>query len=87
MIFADEPTANLDLQGIEILKNKLLKTETIVLISHDRDLLDSICNKIIEVEDGKLTFFEGNYSFYKQQKQKMIDREWFEYKYYIDEKG
>ncbi len=86
VLFADEPTANLDLQGIEILKNKLLKTETIVLISHDRDLLDSICNKIIEVEDGKLTFFEGNYSFYKQQKQKMIDREWFEYKYYIDEK-
>lgn len=86
LLFADEPTSNLDLKGIEVLKKKLLKTETLVLISHDRELLDSICNKIIEVEDGKLKFFEGNYSFYKQQKQMMIDREWFEYNKYVEEK-
>lgn len=86
LLFADEPTANLDFKGIKTLKNKLLKVESLVLISHDRELLDSICNKIIEVSNGKLTFFEGNFSFYQEQKQKMIDRKWFEYENYIEEK-
>ncbi|QNU65308.1 ABC-F type ribosomal protection protein [Ruminiclostridium herbifermentans] len=86
VIFADEPTANLDYKGIELLKKKLLKTETLLLISHDRELLDSLCNKIIEVENGKLSFFEGSYSVYKQQKQKILERERFEYENYIAEK-
>lgn len=86
LIFADEPTANLDLQGIEALKNKLIKTESFLLISHDRELLDSVCNKIIEVSNGRLTFYEGNYSFYEQEKQKMVEREWFEYNHFIEEK-
>jgi len=86
LIFADEPTANLDFKGIETLKNKLIKAETLVLISHDRELLDSICNKTIEISNGRLTFFEGNFSFYQQQKQKMLEREWFEYENFIDEK-
>ena len=73
LLFADEPTANLDFKGIEKLKSKLLKAETLVLISHDRELLDSICNKIIEVSNGRLTFYEGNFSFYQQQKQKMVE--------------
>ncbi len=86
VIFADEPTANLDYKGTELLKKKLSKTETLLLISHDRELLDSLCNKIIEVENGKVSFYEGNYSFYKQQKQKLKERERFEYENYIAEK-
>ncbi|HEY5587301.1 MAG TPA: ABC-F family ATP-binding cassette domain-containing protein [Ruminiclostridium sp.] len=86
LLFADEPTANLDFKGILLLKNKLSKAESLVLISHDRDLLDSICNKIIEVSNGRITFYEGNFSFYQQQKQKMVNREWFEYENYVDEK-
>ncbi len=86
VIFADEPTANLDYKGIELLKKKLTKIETLLLISHDRELLDSLCNQIIEVENGKVSFYEGNYSFYRQQKQRSIEREWFEYENYIAEK-
>lgn len=86
LLFADEPTANLDFKGIQTLKNKLSKAESLVLISHDRELLDSVCNKIIEVSDGRITLFQGNFSFYQKQKQKMVDREWFEYESYIDEK-
>nr|WP_110462062.1 ABC-F type ribosomal protection protein [Ruminiclostridium sufflavum] len=86
LLFADEPTANLDLKGIEILRKKLLAAETLVLISHDRELLDSTCNKIIEVADGEITGFEGNYSFYEQRRQQIINRELFEYESYISEK-
>lgn len=86
LLFADEPTANLDFKGIQTLKSKLLKAESLVLISHDRELLDSICNKIIEVSNAGLTFYEGNYSFYQHQKQKIVAREWFEYENFIDEK-
>jgi len=42
-------------------------------------LLDSICNKIIEVRDGKLYFYNGNYSFYKKQREMEYNREIFEY--------
>ena len=86
VLFADEPTANLDFDGIQTLKKKLLEAETLVLISHDSELLDGICNRIIEVAGGKLSFFDGNYSFYRQQKQEIIARELFEYESYIDEK-
>lgn len=86
LLFADEPTANLDFKGIETLKRKLLGAESLVLISHDRELLDSICNKIIEISNGKLTFYQGNFSYYQQQKQSIVEREWFEYENYIDDK-
>lgn len=86
LLFADEPTANLDYSGIKMLKTKLRQFETLLLISHDRDLLDEICNKIIEIKDGKVSFYTGNYSFYKEQKSIETQREWFEYNQYIKER-
>lgn len=86
LLFADEPTANLDSSGIKVLKTKLAQVETLLLISHDRDLLDEICNKTIEVKDGKLSFYDGSYAFYKEQKNIETQREWFEYNQYIKEK-
>ncbi|GAE87733.1 ABC transporter [Acetivibrio straminisolvens JCM 21531] len=79
LVFADEPTANLDYKGIELFKQKLLSVESFLLISHDRNLLDSLCNKIIEVRDGKLKHYNGNYSFYKKQRELEYNREIFEY--------
>lgn len=86
MIFADEPTSNLDVKGVELLKNKLDSCSLLLLISHDRALMDKICNKIIEVEDGKVTFYEGNFSSYQLQKNRELDRKRFEYEAYIDNK-
>lgn len=54
LLFADEPTSNLDYKGIELLRKKLSAIDSFVIISHDRLLLDSLCNKILEVRDGKL---------------------------------
>lgn len=87
IVFADEPTANLDYKGIELLKQKLSKVESFLLISHDMLLLDSLCNKIIEVRDGKLKVYNGNYSFYKKQSEMEHEKALSEYEKYISEKS
>jgi macrolide transport system ATP-binding/permease protein len=74
------------MKGIELLKNKLKAVDSLLLISHDRALMDEICNKIIEVEDGNISFFEGNFSAYRLQKDQETDRKRFEYEAYIDNK-
>lgn len=86
LVFADEPTSNLDHKGIELLKRKLESLESFVLISHDRELLDSLCNRIIEVRDGRLRSFAGNFSFYRQQCEMERERAVLEYEKYIAEK-
>lgn len=86
MLFADEPTSNLDYKGIELLEQKLAQVKTLFLISHDRGLLNKLCNKIIEVKDGKLNFYEGNFSTYQEQKREETNREWLEYGQYINKK-
>ena len=58
-----------------------------MLISHDRNLLDSLCDKIIEVKDGQIKFFYGNYSSYKEQNEREIKYQEFEYEKFIKEKG
>lgn len=66
---ADEPTTNLDLEGILLLEKMMAGFRgAILLISHDRALLDRICTTIWELEDGKLRVFEGNYSQWTAQK-------------------
>jgi len=87
LLFADEPTANLDYKGVELLKQKLSEVDSFFLISHDRQLLDSLCNKIIEVRDGKLKYYSGNYSFYKKQSEMELEYALYEYEKYISEKA
>ena len=86
LLFADEPTANLDTEGIGYLAQRLADVETLLIISHDRNLLDGVCNKIIEIENGVLTTFDGNYSDYAAQKAAARERHWFEYEQSADEK-
>jgi len=86
MLFADEPTANLDYKGIELLKQKLSEANSFLLISHDRDLLDSLCNKILEIRNGKIKIYNGNYTFYKEQSEMEYQRAEQEYQKYVLEK-
>lgn len=84
ILLADEPTANLDIQGIELLEQKLSGFKgLLLLVSHDRELLDRLCNKIVEVENGGLKLYSGSYTQYKQQKDLELDREQFEYEQYV----
>ncbi len=87
IILADEPSTNMDMQNIEFLIKKLKEyAGTILLISHDRNVLDSICSAIIEIDDGKVKKYKGNYTSYKIQKEAELEREKFEYNQYIKEK-
>lgn len=87
LLFADEPTSNLDFKGIELLKEKLVRLDSFMMISHDRNLLDELCNKILEVRDGKIRIFNGNYSFYSQQCEMEHERAALEYEKYVDAKA
>lgn len=83
ILLADEPTSNLDIQGIELLEEKLAAYSGLLLIvSHDRELLDRLCSKIIEVEGGGLKQYCGSYSQYRQQKEQERNRAQFEYEQY-----
>lgn len=87
LIIADEPTANLDGYSIEILE-KMLKNYNgaLLLVSHDRNFLDALCNIIIEIEDGKIKIYKGNYSKYLELKTLERQRSETEYVTYINEK-
>ncbi len=70
ILLLDEPTNHLDIKTIEWLQNYLSELKkTIVFVTHDRYFLDEISNKILEIEDAKLKFYFGNYSFYLKEKQ------------------
>ncbi len=87
MIFADEPTSNIDIEGIELMESMFAKYQGgLVLISHDRSFLDMLCNKILEIEHGKLKIYSGNYSDYIVQKTEERERTRSEYQQYINEK-
>lgn len=86
LLFADEPASNLDFKGIGLLRQKLEQLDSFVLVSHDRSLLDSLCNKIVEVEGGKIRIFNGNYTFYRQQIEIEHERTVSEYEKYAEEK-
>ncbi len=68
-LLLDEPTNNLDLPSCEVLEQALHEFEgTVLVISHDRYFLDRTVERIVELEDGSLTNYPGNYSYYAQKK-------------------
>jgi ATP-binding cassette subfamily F protein 3 len=76
VLLLDEPDNHLDLEGKAFLEKLILNYPgTVVIISHDRYLLDRVASHIVELEDGKLTTFEGNYSEYLLDKQTRMARQ------------
>ncbi len=68
LLLLDEPT-NLDLEGTLWLVDYLrLYRATILVISHDRDLLDAVCDHILHLDQAKLALWRGNYSSFEQQR-------------------
>ncbi|NBI30871.1 ribosomal protection-like ABC-F family protein [Chengkuizengella marina] len=71
LLILDEPTNHLDIQGVEWLISELKHfTASIMIISHDRYFLDQTVDRIIEIEDGTINNFQGNYSFYREEKER-----------------
>lgn len=80
----DEPTSNLDQQGIAFVKKALQNMDTFVLVTHERSLLQEVCNQIIEIKDGRLHIYEGNYESYLQQTEEK--RKYLQHRYDTIEK-
>jgi ATP-binding cassette subfamily F protein 3 len=72
LLLLDEPTNHLDLETIEWLETYLKSLNTpMVIVSHDREFLDRLCNQIVETERGVSTTYLGNYTAYLQQKEEL----------------
>ena len=76
ILLLDEPTNHLDIATIQWLEQYLKWYEhAVVLVSHDRFFLDQVAEAVVEVSDGKLTRYAGNYSEYRAEKRKRIERQ------------
>ncbi|PFG12234.1 ribosomal protection-like ABC-F family protein [Bacillus sp. es.036] len=74
-LILDEPTNHLDMQGVKWLSEEVRSySGAALIISHDRYFLDETVTKIFELESGKLTIYEGNYSFYRNEKQRRYEQ-------------
>ncbi len=69
LLMLDEPTNHLDIQSAEVLEETLeTYNGSLLMISHDRYFLDDVATRIVELEDGKLTEYLGNYTYYVEEK-------------------
>lgn len=69
-LLLDEPTNDLDLDTVQWLEQYLSEFEhTVLVVSHDRHFLDSVCTHTINIDFGRVTMFAGNYSFWYQSSQ------------------
>ena len=69
----DEPTNHLDLESIEYLEEYFTRQKcTLLMVTHDRYFLDRVCNLIIEMADGTLYSYDGNYSYYLQKREERM---------------
>ncbi|MEZ4786749.1 MAG: ABC-F family ATP-binding cassette domain-containing protein [Flavobacterium haoranii] len=75
-LILDEPTNHLDLEMIEWLEDYFSKENlTLFIVTHDRFFLERVCNEILELENGKLYQYKGNYSYYLEKKEERIASE------------
>ncbi|MBQ7643937.1 MAG: ABC-F family ATP-binding cassette domain-containing protein, partial [Spirochaetales bacterium] len=75
ILLLDEPTNHLDIPAIEWLENHLNSSQifTVILVTHDRYFLDSICNRIMEIDRHKAYFYEGGYTQFLEGREQRIN--------------
>ncbi|WP_324824252.1 ABC-F family ATP-binding cassette domain-containing protein [Sinanaerobacter sp. ZZT-01] len=72
IILLDEPTNHLDIQAIDWLEDFLLDYEgTVIVVSHDRHFLNTVCTNIVDIDYGKIKMYVGNYEFWYESSQIM----------------
>lgn len=75
LLILDEPTNHLDLEMIEWLEHFFAKENfTLFMVTHDRYFLERVCTEIIELDQGELFTYKGNYSYYLEKKEERIER-------------
>ena len=76
LLILDEPTNHLDLEMIEWLEQYFAKENmTLFMVTHDRYFLERVCNEIIELDNGQLYSYKGNYSYYLEKKEARLEQE------------
>lgn len=76
LLVMDEPTNHLDLEMIEWLEALFAKENfTLFMVTHDRYFLERVCNEIVELDEGKLYSYKGNYSYYLEKRDARIETE------------
>ena len=87
LLMADEPTTDLDQEGLGLLRKTLAGFQgAILLISHDRMLLRKLCNRIWYLRDGTILDFPGGYDDFIVERDRRMERETFEYEQYKAER-
>ena len=80
LLLLDEPDSHLDIDALEWLEKLLYDYKgSVIVISHDRYLLEKATNKTIEIEYGNLHQYNGNYAYYTDQKQRAITKQHYDY--------
>ncbi|MGQ9610678.1 MAG: ribosomal protection-like ABC-F family protein [bacterium] len=80
LLLLDEPDSHLDISAVEWLEDFLSNYKgTLVIVSHDRYLLEKVTDKTIEIENGKITQYNGNYSYYADQKERARVKQHYDY--------
>jgi len=76
LLILDEPTNHIDLEMIEWLENYFTKEKiSLLMVTHDRYFLERVCNEIIELDQGNLYSYKGNYSYYLEKREARIAQE------------
>ena len=82
LILLDEPTNHLDLDSLVWLEEYLVQiTSSLMLISHDRIFLDRVVHRLLELENGRLTSYPGNFQRYLGEKEKRLQSQWAAYRH------
>ena len=80
LMLLDEPTNNLDLPGIQAAVRLFrAAASSLIIVSHDRYFLDSLVTRILEIEDGRIAEYAGNYTFYRQEKERLFQEQLHRY--------
>ncbi len=75
LLLLDEPTNHLDLESVKWLESYLRSYDgAVILISHDRDFLDGMVDRIVELDNPHFAVYKGNYSSYERQREERIER-------------
>lgn len=76
LLLLDEPTNHLDQEMIQWLE-ELLKQRVgaCIIVSHDRKFLNAVCNRLIEVKNGRLSCYGGSYDFYLEEQERILERQ------------
>ena len=82
ILLLDEPTNYLDLNAIEWLENYLKNyPKAVVMVSHDRMFIDRVANVVYDIEYGKITRYNGNYTAYEKQKRENYEKQLKDFEY------